>query len=42
MTETNDCLTATFKLKRNFVKKQFQDIIDLLYEEVAAMEAQRV
>jgi long-subunit acyl-CoA synthetase (AMP-forming) len=36
----NDCLTSTFKMKRNVVSKIFKEQIDTMYVEVAKMEAE--
>ena len=35
----NDCLTSTFKMKRNIVSKRFMGEVGVMYEEVARMEA---
>lgn len=39
MSEKNDCVTPTFKTKRNMAAKLFKGKIDQMYEQVAEMEA---
>ena len=39
MSEQNNCITATFKTKRNVAAKLFQPQIDEMYEAITQIEA---